>query len=300
MPVPIVARRANKRLEKLGVAALVHTVEYADDCTGVVTGETEMDCQIAIVIISEEFSRFYNAVGLKQNLEKSELLAIRKCPKTFEFTVGDVTESTDIKLLGLTVQEGFKFNKHVEQVNAKVRVRLHEVSKIQHLLPFEMLKNIVQSLCLSKLYYGMEIYNTSQEITKKIQRIMNIALRLVCHGDMRTRVAEMLEKTGWLNASNNLIMVRMMMLRKILLTRCTRITWSLIQRGSLHQHNTRETRINLSWNPEGAFASNSFLAWSVKKWNELKLSNWEILKKSRFKNDLWKEILKKHPNGNIV
>ena len=186
------------------------------------------------------------------------------------------------------------------QINAKVRVRLHEVSKIQHLLPFEMLKNIVQSLCLSKFYYGMEIYNTSVEITKKIQRIMNIALRLVCHGDMRTRVSEMLTKTGWLNASNKLILVRMMMLRKILLTRCTKLTWGLIQRGSLHHHNTREARLNLTWNPTGAFACNGFLIWTVKKWNEMKLSSWEILKKARFKENLWKEVLKRNDKGNIV
>ena len=299
MPVPVIAKRTNERLEKLGVSAVTATVEYADDCTGIVNGETELDCQIAIVILSEEFSKFYSRVGLKQNLEKSELLAVRKCDKTFDFTVGEVTEAEEIKLLGLTVQSGMKFNKHISKTSAAVRHRLHEISKIQHLLPFDLLKRIIESLCLSKLYYAMEVYNTTREISKQIQRTMNVCLRVACHGDMKTRIKTMLEKTGWLNADNKTTFVRIMMLRKIMLTRCCSVTWSLIQRGTIHGHNTRDNRLNLTWNPLTKFAGDSVLTSAVQKWNFLGLSAWDIVSKTKFKNKLPEEIIKKFGNDNL-
>ena len=191
------------------------------------------------------------------------------------------------------------FNKHIEQISAKVRVRLHEISKIAHLLPFPVLNRTVEALCLTKLYYGMEIYNVSAEISVKIQRIMNVALRLVCNGDMRTRVADMLNRTKWLNVKNKTSLIRIMMLRKILLTRCSILTWSMIQRGNTHEYKTRDGRLKLSWNPMSAFARDGVFFWTVTLWNELKLSTWEILSRSKFKDKLPIILMRKNGNGNL-
>ena len=293
------AKRTNERLKALGVEAVVYTVEYADDCTGVCTGATEIDLQIALIIISEEFNRFYCKVGLKQNCEKSEILPVRRMKKSFELQVGDVKESEKIKLLGLTVQAGLRFEAHIENVSRSVRAKIHELYKVQHVMSFSLLKRTVEALCLSKIFYAMEIYNNTAEISKSIQRLMNIALCLVCHGDMRSRVSVMLEKTGWLNSTNKTALLRLMMLRKILLTRACPVTWSKIRRGSVHHHNTRDVSINLTWNPISAFSLNSFLQMSVKLWNLLQLYTWNILSKSSMKKNLPPEICRRFGNSNL-
>ena len=169
IPVPVVAKRTNRRLAKLGIMAKVHTVEFADDCSGIITGETEFACQIATTIMMEEFNVFYNTVGLKQNMDKSEILPVRRCKKTFDISVGDVVETDCIKLLGLTVQSGLRFERHVENMAKSVRQRIHEIYKLQHKMNFTLLKNTVESLCLSKIYYCMEIYNNTKEISVAIQ-----------------------------------------------------------------------------------------------------------------------------------
>ena len=128
---------------------------------------------------------------------------------------------------------------------------------------------------------------------------MNVAMRLVCHGDMRTRVSTMLEKTGWLNSRNKANMLRLMMLRKILMTRCTPVTWSMIRRGSHHHHNTRDNSVNLNWNPISSFALNSFITVTVKLWNQLQLYNWNILSKSSMKKNLPAEIVRRFGNSNL-
>ena len=129
--------------------------------------------------------------------------------------MGEVIEAEEIKLLGLTVQGNFKFGTS---------------------LPDSM----------SKFYYGNKIYNTSAESAGKIQKTMNVALIVMCHGDMRTHVSGMLQKTGWLNANNKGSMQRIMMMRKIMLTHCCRVTGSHIQQGSAYSHNTCDLSFNLT------------------------------------------------------
>ena len=297
IPVPIIAKRTNQRLKDIGVDAQAFTVEFADDCTGIIDGAGEVECQIAAIVMYEEFSKFYNTVGLKMNEQKSEILPIRKKPQTFQIRVGEVVETTRIKLLGLHVQANFRFEDHAKITCAVARSRLTEISKVAPYLPFQTLKRTVESLVLTKLYYAVEIYAVNQSILTSIQRVINSACRVVCGGDYSMKISDGLLRTNWLNSSNKVSLTRLMLLRKLLVTRCSKFTWSKIIRGSRHERVTRSQDLELTEYPTSYFGKLGVLANSVKLYNLLKLYNVNILSKQSLKKYLPPELKRKFGNS---
>ena len=247
--------------------------------------------------MSEEFGLFYERVGLKQNQIKSEILAVRRYQKTFDLEVGEVKESDQIKLLGLVVESNFRFEAHCQKVCGAARVRLRELTKVANYLPFEVLKRTVEALVLSKVYYALEIYGVNQGIMGQVQRVISASARLVCRGDMNTRISEAMNICGWMNSSNKTSMVKLMLLRKVLITRIPLQSWETVVRGARHDKNTRNKRLELTRYPVSYFSKLSVMNMGMKLYNELMVYNMNILSKSSLKKHLPEELRRKFGNS---
>ena len=111
------------------------------------------------------------------------------------------------------------------------------------------------------------------------------------------RISEGMNICGWLNSSNKASMVKIMIVRKLLLTRCPPQTWDMIVRGSRHSKNTRNRQLELHKYADSYFAKLGVLNMGVKLYNELMVYNMNILSKSSLKKNLPDEFRRKFGNS---
>ena len=72
-----VAKITESKCVEVGVAAKISTIEYADDCTGLVVADTEKDLQVALNIMLQTFQMYFEANSLCLNYSKCQVLVYR-------------------------------------------------------------------------------------------------------------------------------------------------------------------------------------------------------------------------------
>ena len=110
--ITVLANRGMRRCAELGLDIEVFLIGYADDVSALVIGDNEDEVQTGIDIMEEEFAEYFSSAGLAMNKDKSEVIMFRSHRPTRVITIGDQEEACHVKLLGVTVEKGFKFNKH--------------------------------------------------------------------------------------------------------------------------------------------------------------------------------------------
>ena len=65
-----------------------------------------------------------------------------------------IEQVSKFKLLGVTFSEDLKWNKHVEKATASAYGALRTSTRLQRFLPFNLRKQLAESLVLSRLDYG--------------------------------------------------------------------------------------------------------------------------------------------------
>ena len=100
-----------------------------------------------------------------------------------------------IKYLGVTLDQRLTFSQHINEVTCNVKLRLNilkVVSSFNWGADRTTLLRIYQSLCLSKIEYGCQIYGSACKTTlEKLDIVHNMALR-ICTGAYRTSPVESL------------------------------------------------------------------------------------------------------------
>ena len=76
------------------------------------------------------FQTYFFSCGLRMNPSKSELVVFSRGHQQQPLNVGGQEENTHAKLLGVTVQKGYQFQKHVQLVLGTVRTKLEKLSKV--------------------------------------------------------------------------------------------------------------------------------------------------------------------------
>ena len=238
---------------------------FADDCTGEVAAKTEDDLEKASNILMSEYKDYFTSAGLKINESKCCLLVMRRSAKTRDlvFANGDL-EVKQMKLLGLKVESGYVFDKHVDSVIQRCNYRLSNIARVAHHMPQHVLKRTVEALVLSIMRYGLEVYCKNLTQISKLQKCLNSALRLVTNGDRYTSIESMLRKTVWNNVPNMIREQKVSMLIKTIRTRVCMRSFELLERIKT---NTRSSPETLSWHHKTSFGDKSFL-----------VSSWKIFK----------------------
>ena len=130
--------------------------------------------------------------GVKQQLDKVDNIEIK---------IGkDIIQNVpSVRNLGMHFDSELKHTVHVNKLTSTSYHTLHNISRVRNLLDKPTTQTLIQALVLSRLDYcnslllGIQKYNI-----QKIQRIQNMACRLINQLPRHSRVLEYMKNLHWL------------------------------------------------------------------------------------------------------
>ena len=152
---------------------------YADDTTIYVCDRDHENIinrlENETLILSEWFQNNY----MRLNGEKCHLMIFGEKSNNLSIKIGNTTikESTEEKLLGVTLDKQFSFKTHVQSLCKKASQKLHAISRISCLLDTEKLKQVMRAFILSQFSYCPLVWMfCNRHLNNKINHIHKKAL----------------------------------------------------------------------------------------------------------------------------
>ena len=251
----------------------------------------------------EEFGRYFSSCGLAMNPEKSELVLFRGrwLPSSRLVSVGDQVESDSMKLLGLTVQTGYRFDRHAKNVAASCNMKTSRIGKIIGSLDKKTAKTVTESIIISTATYLLEIYGPRLSVQSKVQKSLNNSLRMLSGGNKRTHVDDMLRSEGWLSMTNLYRLQLIMSMRRVISTRNPfLIFYHLFGVGKSQVYTLRNRGLELQWNPLLESARSCFLYAATQEMNLLHISQqlWPTDDPREIRDMIKSQVINHHGNYN--
>ena len=236
------------------------------------------------------------------NMSKCELIIFRSYRKEFDQTLpGGQKEVNCVKLLGLHIDNSYKFTTHTEKVCQKLRFKLANLNRVRPYLSESKAKMITESLILSTISYMSTLYLRLPSNRKKIQRLMNVSARSVLKAHPRTHVVDLLRELYWLNADNlweyQLICV-MRRLREGLLRALVSFEEVFIIRNP-EIRRLRNNDLRVQWTRMTSHGLNSFVNNACVAYNKYNLNPEMFTNEDTFKESVFFRIFTKNFNGNL-
>ena len=210
-----------------------------------------------------EFLLYFSSAGLSMNPDKSEVIMFRSsnATKTMDVKVGEQLESESVKLLGVTVQQNYRFQKHARNVSNSVNYKLSRLGKVLPHLERRTGKMILESLIHSTINYLLEVWGGAKTVQIKVQKSLNNALRLLTGSTMRTNVERLMSQEAWLNVPNMYRFAVVQAMRRLLKTRKPMHCWMTVcERPAVPiERDLRDRGMTFAWFPMSEKARSSFL-----------------------------------------
>ena len=133
---------------------------------------------------------------LKMNEDKCHLLITNQENNSGSAIIGKETikNSESVKLLGITIDNKLRFDKHVAIICKKVNLKLHALARISKLMSTNKLRIIMKSFIESQFGYCPLVWMFhSRTLNNKINKLHERALRLV-YKDYNLSFGELLIK----------------------------------------------------------------------------------------------------------
>ena len=124
-----------------------------------------------------------------------------------------------VKLLGLTIGPRYSFDHHVSKSVQKVSMKLAHVRRLRKILSDKKMKEVTESLIMSSLKFGLEWSARTDNNMKRLQVMMNQVLRLLTKSGRQMSIRLMLVRTDMMNIALEAKMMRMMLMKREMLTR---------------------------------------------------------------------------------
>ena len=216
----ILAERVQQEMPGVMEETELHSVQFADDCTNVVLTDSEMNMEKVMTVCSEEYHKYFSAQGMKLNPTKEEHI-IHAHSTTVRTKPGGVVvngrqEAAKVKLLGIIVDQNYKFKSHTSSIISKASHRLAHVSKIKDILDDDLLKQTVNAVVMSVINWGIEFVARDHVNLVRLQKIQNYALRIMTRSSWMMSVRKMLQDTKLLNTANQARLIQMSLLRRMM------------------------------------------------------------------------------------
>ena len=153
--------------------------------------------------------------------------------------VSKLWESSNVKLLGVNIDNHLKFDKHLSGICSKASQKLHILTRLAKFLTFEQKRMIFKSFFESQFKYCSLVWMFhSRSLNSKINRLHKRALRLV-YNDFASTFDELLEKDGSFTVHHSNIQVIAIELHKIIHGTSTSGLGDLLSRNNNTQLRSR-------------------------------------------------------------
>ena len=225
--------------------------------------------------------------------------------KTKEFTLtlpGGQKEVETVRLLGLWIDNNYKFVTHTEKVYQKLRFKIANINRVRPYLSEDRAKMITESLVLSTISYMAIIYLRLYLNQKKIQKLMSTAARSVLKAKKRSHIVDLLNELYWLNTTNfyeYLLICSMKRLRE-------RTMIAPVSHGEVFErrdsalYRLRAVHLHVSWPKIKSHCRNSFVFMATEAFNRYELNGQWFGDEDSFRAVVKWKIFRSNPNGNVT
>ena len=98
------------------------------------------------------------------------------------------------------------YDEHISKLISSCMAKLCQINRIKHCFDCNMLTNIINTLVISKLYYCSSIWsNMSAGNITKLQKVQNIAVRIITNMRKFDHSTPALHKIKWLPVKEHLL-----------------------------------------------------------------------------------------------
>ena len=121
--------------------------------------------------------------------------------KDFRITVGDTTRipSTSVCNLGVVFDSSLSMTTHISTICRTGYMHLHNISHIRRYLTIDATKALVHAFITSRLDYGNALLiGLPRDQINKLQRIQNMAARVITFTPCRDHITPVLKDLHWL------------------------------------------------------------------------------------------------------
>jgi hypothetical protein len=270
---------------------------FADDTLLYITGKDKNDM---ISKLNEDLDNIYKWLcinRLKLNADKSVFIILndKKQVPTGNVIIGEyvLQRVSEIRYLGVVIDEKLNFKAHVEYVLNKANKKLNFLFRTRRKLPKSTRKLLYCSLVGSNLDYCSTILiSCCDNELKKLQKVQSKGLRFILNCPKDTRRKEMLDELGWMSVNqkiifNNLTMIFKMKKKLVPDYLCDKLTLS----NNVHDYNTRGCGMLRTVKCEKEKTKRSLLTEGIKHFNKLDIDETLNCDLKKFKKIAKKYVL---------
>ena len=173
------------------------------------SNESRESCMTKINSCVAEISKWMSTNLLKLNQDESEVMfiATRQQLSKFLLVIGshitlngaEIEHSSSVRNLGYWVDSKFKNDAHINKICSTCFLYLWNIIKVRHLMDKKTVQVVVQALVLSRIDYCNALMMGSAEYQiNKLQRIQNMACRVICSVKKYDSITDHLKDLHWL------------------------------------------------------------------------------------------------------
>ena len=299
--VSVVATRVKEKLITIDkIDIWVSQIEYADDCTPIMAADTEDDLQAASDRMLAGYNSFYSANGLKLNESKCKLLVIRPGKKVKTLTCAGQDEVDHLRLLGLYIDNKLRYDIHTNIVRGRIKGKLEALEKVQGKASLKTMTECTVSFIHSSIEFCAELYLRDPTNQKRVQKMLNAAMRMLLDQQMGDSCTEMMRTLNWLNVANMYRWVCIRTLRRLRYSpRMMPATFNKLKLNEDPEHDLRYNSLKLDWKLNTNWARESFISCAVGTYNALGLHGRLFADKEDARDSIKSSIIQFYGNENL-
>jgi hypothetical protein len=156
---------------------------FTDDISIIITDTNKLDFNININQTFQDINTWFNVNLLTLNFNKTQYVEFRtknyyNVNTQINYDQKCITNATEIKFLGLIIDDILSWKQHIEQVISKMSTACYALRNIKHIVPLDTLKVIDFAHRHSIISYGIIFWGSSSYankvfiLQKKIIRII--------------------------------------------------------------------------------------------------------------------------------
>ena len=275
---------------------------FADDKTGIVSARSLDVLEAVLKIMFEEYLKYFSANALKVNVSKSEHIIFYRGERVRKVFIDGREEASSVKLLGLTVDNKYSFDKHSRLTISRMNHRLTKLKPLVSLTGPGTMTNVAESLVMSIPRYNCDIWLNNKNIQSRVQKTANMAMRCVTNKPNDYPVREMLKSCGWLNMKNLHEYTKLTRCYSIFHHEAADVSYKLWRKVEIRDraYRTRVRQWKIAWTARkrGTEAS-SFILSAVSLCNLLGLNSRIFTNKTQLKHYCKTKLIEKNGNDNI-
>ena len=171
---------------------------YADDTQIYFAASTPEKVEEVINADLAHVDQWYEQNGMRRNTSKYQAIVMGKTQVKPQFHCEDIAIpiTEDLEMLGVTVDDKMKFEKHIGKMCRKVSQQIAVLKRMKKILPFETRKCLYLAFIIPHFNYCSETWHFSNKSAiAKLEKVNERALRFVFNEKQRP-YSELLNKIG--------------------------------------------------------------------------------------------------------